>query len=92
MQEVQQPLIEFGVLKSRTIRLLLFSSFLSSAALQAPLLFLATGKMPLFILFTFLTSEAEISRLSSDQIVDLYTFIGLGWMLGCFTFGLLVIR
>ena len=42
-QEEQLPLIDLSVLKSRTLRLLILSSSLSSAALAAPILLLSTG-------------------------------------------------
>jgi len=77
-QEEQLPLIDLSVLKSRTLRLLILSSSLSCPALAAPIVLLST--------------EGERRGHSPNEIVFLYTSLGLGWILGCSVFGLLVVR
>ena len=93
VKEEQLPLIDLSVLKSRTLRLLLLSSACSSPALAAPLVLLSIGNpwQPLLLL-NLSNSEAERNGLSPDDIVLLFTSVGLGWILGCFVFGLLVVR
>ena len=94
VKDEQLPLIDLSVLKSRTLRLLLLSSACSSPALAAPLVLLSIGNpwQPLLLFLNLSNSEAERNGLSPDDIVLLFTSVGLGWILGCFAFGLLVVR
>ena len=85
------PLIDLSVLKSRTLRLVLLSSSLSCPALAAPIVLLSTGS-PYLPPLTASSSEAERRGHSPNEIVFLYTSLGLGWILGCSAFGLLVVR
>ena len=86
------PLIDLSVLKSRTLRLLLLSSSLSSPALAAPIVLLSTGSPSYISLLKLVSPEAERRGHSPNEVVFLYTSIGLGWILGCSAFGLLVVR
>ena len=86
------PLIDLSVLKSRTLRLLLFSSSLSCPALVAPVVLLSTGSPCHVSPSEAFSPEAERRGHSPNEVVFLFTSLGLGWILGCSAFGLLVVR
>ena len=78
LREEKPPLIDFTSLKSRTMQVLIISSSISYPGLISPLLFLST--------------EAELAGVGSRNIVYLYVYLGLAWILGCCIFGVLVVR
>ena len=78
LREERPPLIDLTTLKSRTMQVLILSSSISFTGLVSPLLFLST--------------EAELDGVGSRNIVYLYGYLGLAWIVGCCLFGVLVVR
>ncbi|KAF0308897.1 Monocarboxylate transporter 12 [Amphibalanus amphitrite] len=72
------PFFDVSMLKSRTVRMLLFSASLSSVGLHTPLIYLA--------------QQARQEGISEESVLLLQTYLGLGWTLGCCAFGFVVVR
>ncbi|XP_014292122.1 monocarboxylate transporter 2 [Halyomorpha halys] len=71
------PFIDFGTLKSKTVRILLLSTGLSAFGINTPIFYLA--------------HHVEDEGLE-DSVLLLQGYLGLGWVLGCLGFGCLVIN
>ncbi|XP_044590451.1 monocarboxylate transporter 10 isoform X2 [Cotesia glomerata] len=71
------PILDFTTLKSKTVRILLLSTGISAFGINTPIFYLA--------------HQIEEEGLG-DTVILLQAYLGLGWTVGCVTFGLLVIR
>ncbi|KAE8742839.1 hypothetical protein FOCC_FOCC011577 [Frankliniella occidentalis] len=71
------PFFDFSTLRSKTVRILLVSTGISSFGINTPIFYLA--------------HQAEEEGLG-ETVVLLQTYLGLAWTLGCAAFGLLVVR
>ncbi|XP_063706849.1 monocarboxylate transporter 12-like [Culicoides brevitarsis] len=71
------PFFDFSTLKSKTVRILLMSTGISSFGINTPIFYLAHQ----------VTQEGL-----KDNILLLQTYLGLAWCLGCLLFGMLVVR
>ncbi|XP_043216970.1 monocarboxylate transporter 2-like [Amphibalanus amphitrite] len=72
------PFFDCSMLKSQTVRILLVSASLSSVGLHSPLIYMA--------------HQAQQDGLSEGSVLLLQTYLGLGWALGCWAFGFVVVR
>uniref|UniRef100_A0A336KAV3 CSON006629 protein n=1 Tax=Culicoides sonorensis TaxID=179676 RepID=A0A336KAV3_CULSO len=71
------PFFDFSTLKSKTVRILLLATGISSFGINTPIFYLAHQ----------VTQEGL-----KDNIIMLQTYLGLAWTLGCVLFGMLVVR
>ncbi|XP_057318758.1 monocarboxylate transporter 12 isoform X3 [Microplitis mediator] len=71
------PILDFATLRSKTVRILLLSTGISAFGINTPIFYLA--------------HQIEEEGLG-DMVILLQAYLGLGWTVGCVTFGLLVIR
>ncbi|KAF0311943.1 Monocarboxylate transporter 2 [Amphibalanus amphitrite] len=76
--EDKPPFFDLTTLKSRTVQILLLSTSLSSFGLNTPLVYIA--------------HEAERDGVEAGSLVLLQTYLGLAWVLGCVTFGAVVVQ
>ncbi|XP_037079520.1 monocarboxylate transporter 2-like [Pollicipes pollicipes] len=76
--EDKPPFLDFSMLRSRTVRVLLVSTSLSSLGLHTPLIYLA--------------QQARQEGIADDSVLLLQSYLGLGWTLGCCAFGFVVVR
>jgi len=78
LQDDRPPFFEFTALKSRTVQIILLSTFLSHVGIFSPLFFLANQ-----------ASDAE-EKITKESVVQLQTFMGVAWFLGTLFFGLVL--
>ncbi|XP_049954757.1 monocarboxylate transporter 2-like [Schistocerca serialis cubense] len=71
------PFFDFSTLRSKTVRILLISTGISSFGINTPIFYLA--------------HQVEEEGLGETAVL-LQTYLGLAWALGCAAFGLLVVR
>ncbi|PSN45283.1 hypothetical protein C0J52_17530 [Blattella germanica] len=71
------PFFDFSTLRSKTVRILLVSTGISSFGINTPIFYLA--------------HQVEEEGLG-DTAVLLQTYLGLAWTLGCAAFGLVVVQ
>ncbi|PNF30630.1 hypothetical protein B7P43_G06121 [Cryptotermes secundus] len=71
------PFFDFSTLRSKTVRILLVSTGISSFGINTPIFYLA--------------HQVEQEGLG-DTAVLLQTYLGLAWTLGCAAFGLVVVQ
>lgn len=76
-QDDRPPFFDFSTLRSKTVRILLVSTGISSFGINTPIFYLA--------------HQAEEEGLG-ETVVLLQTYLGLAWTLGCAAFGLVVVR
>ncbi|KAJ6637004.1 Monocarboxylate transporter 12, partial [Pseudolycoriella hygida] len=70
------PFFEFKTLRSKTVRIILASTSISSLGLYTPLFYLPRN---------------VYLDLNDDETVLLQSYMGMAWILGCLIFGLLVV-
>nr|CAD7454644.1 unnamed protein product [Timema tahoe] len=71
------PFFDYSTLRSKTVRILLVSTGISSFGINTPIFYLA--------------HQVEEEGLG-DAVVLLQTYLGLAWTLGCAAFGLVVVQ
>ena len=76
--EEKVPLIDFYVLRSKTIRILLASLVVTSLGISTPVF--------------FLIEQAAMEGIEPGQVERLQLQLGLAWVTGCMLFGLMVVR
>ena len=103
MQDDRPPFFEFTTLKSRTVQIILLSTFLCHLGIFTPLFFLVSGLFwPLSrghftdstnanAFFMQAKQTAGEKDLTKESIVQLQTFLGLAWALGSVAFGLVTV-
>ena len=74
--EDRVPLIDFYVLRSQTVRIILTSTAVSSLGLNTPVF--------------YLVEEASLEGVRARQVSMLLVYLGLSWVLGCAVFGVVV--
>lgn len=74
--EDKHRFLDFNIFKSKTVQIILTSTSVSAFGIN----------MPIF----FLVNEAEKKGLS-ESVIILQIYLGLAWILGCFSFGFLVV-
>ena len=76
--EEKVPVIDFYVLRSKTIRILLASLVVTSLGISTPVF--------------FLIEQAAMEGIEPGQVERLQLQLGLAWVTGCMLFGLMVVR
>ena len=76
--EERVPVIDFYVLKSQTVKIILTSTAVSSLGLNTPVF--------------YLVEEASLEGVRARQVSMLLVYLGLAWVLGCAVFGVVVVR
>ena len=76
--EDRVPVIDFYVLKSQTVKIILTSTAVSSLGLNTPVY--------------YLVEEASLEGVRARQVSMLLVYLGLSWVVGCAVFGVLVVR
>ena len=76
--EERVPVIDFYVLKSQTVKIILTSTAVSSLGLNTPVV--------------YLVEEASLEGVRARQVSMLLVYLGLSWVVGCAVFGVLVVR
>ena len=76
--EEKVPIIDFYVLKSKTIRILLSSLVVTYLGLTTPVF--------------YLVEQCLMEGVRPGRVEELQVHLGLGWTVGCLVFGLLVVK
>ena len=95
--EEKVPVIDLYVLKSKTIKILLTSTAVTSLGMNTPVFYLVryfnyAEDVPMRINNYTQIEQASLEGLRPRQVEMLQVMLGLAWALGCLVFGLMVVR